>query len=166
MTGLTLVVARAPENTPSVADLSPVNALLDHVTQGASFRPRVAGAEARALLCDLAEALADLATGRRMRAVVRLGGVPAPWELGLERAGRDVLASVFQGGAVPEVALHERRLDGDALGARVLAAVVACMRGDRVVGPPSARTPFGGAASANDAADAFAAGFDADADAP
>lgn len=145
MTGLTLVVARAPETT-SEPDISHVHALLAHLTEGASFRPRPGPADATAILCELAGAAAELASGRRSRAVVRLGNVPDPWEMGLERAGRDVLVSVFQGGPVPDVALHERRLDGDAFAGRVLAALRA-LAGRNAPG----RALLGPSASANDA---------------
>src|SRR5262245_15177662 len=122
MTGLTLVVTPSHE-IRSPPDVAHVHALLAHLTEGVSFRPRPGPAEAISLLCELCAAVADLASGRRPRAVVRLGNVPDPWEMGLERAGRDVLVSIFQGGAVPEVVLHERRLDGDAFAARVLEAL-------------------------------------------
>ncbi|EYF07797.1 PQQ-binding-like beta-propeller repeat protein [Chondromyces apiculatus] len=85
--------------------------------------PLHAEAEPVALLCDLADAVADLASGRRARAVVRLCVDPEPWELGLERVGRDVYATTFQGGEVPAVALHERRMGGQALCSYVLAAL-------------------------------------------
>lgn len=85
--------------------------------------PLHAEADAVSLLCDLADAVADLAAGRRARAVVRLCVAPEPWELGLERAGRELHATAFQGGDLPVVALHERRFDGTAFCAHVLAAL-------------------------------------------
>ena len=45
-----------------------------------------------------------LASRAAPRAAVRLALDPEPWELGIERAGRDVLVSLFQGGSVPAVA--------------------------------------------------------------
>lgn len=68
-----------------------------------------------ALLGELAGAISDLASARAARAVVRLCADPDPWEIGLERAGRDVLITLFHGGAIPDIALFERRIDGDAL---------------------------------------------------
>jgi outer membrane protein assembly factor BamB len=123
MHGLTLVVARGPASSPEPDRLSPVHALLDGLTEGATFRPRVGAADALPLLCDLAAAVEGLAGRERARFVVRLPVQPEPWEIGFERAGRDVLVSVFQGSGVPDVALHERRIDGEALAARVLAAL-------------------------------------------
>src|SRR5262245_58942436 len=123
MPGLTLVVARPSASLPEPDRLSPVQALLDALTEGASFRPRIDAPEALPLLSDLAAAAESLASQGRARVTVRLPAQPEPWDMGLERAGRDVLISIFQGSGVPEVALHERRLDGDAFAARVLATL-------------------------------------------
>jgi outer membrane protein assembly factor BamB len=123
MHGLTLVVARPPASKPELDRLSPVHALLDALTDGASFNPRVSAAEAAPLLGDLAAAAESLAGRDRARFTVRLPVHPEPWEMALERAGRDVLVTVFQSSGVPEVALHERRLPGDAFAARVLSAL-------------------------------------------
>lgn len=127
MHGLTLVVARSPASMSEPDHLAPVHALLDALTDGATFRPRVAPADALPLLCDLAAATQALSSRERSRATLRLPSQPEPWELGLERAGRDVLVTLFQSAGIPEVALHERRMDGDAFAARVLAA----LRGER-----------------------------------
>ncbi|APR77469.1 Pyrrolo-quinoline quinone [Minicystis rosea] len=123
MHGLTLVVARPTASLLEPDRLSPVHALLEALTEGASFRPRVGSAELSPLLCDLAAAAESLAVRDRARVTVRLPVQPEPWEMGLERAGREVLLSVFQSSGVPEVALHERRLDGEAFAARILAAL-------------------------------------------
>ncbi len=132
MHGLTLVVSRPhagrSESEPNAVGEGPsprvlIDALLDELTEGASFRPRLREREALAFLCDLGAALAVLAGRDRARATLRLDVVPEPWEMGLERAGGVVLVSDFQGGGVPEVALHERRLDGEALATRALAAL-------------------------------------------
>ena len=131
MHGLTLVVARPPASKGDPDRLSPVHALLDALTEGGSFRPRLAEPEALPLLLELAAAAETLATRDRARITLRLGVTPEPWEMGIERAGRDVLISVFQSSGVPEVALHERRLDGDAFAARVLAALRAHRDDDR-----------------------------------
>jgi outer membrane protein assembly factor BamB len=121
MTGLTLVAL------PRVADLlepdfSTIQELLAFLVDGSRLAPRVGDAEARELVCELASAVADLAVRPRARAVVRLCTEPEPWEMGLTRSGRDLLVSVFQGGALPEVALFERRADGAEAARRILAA--------------------------------------------
>src|SRR5262249_4348729 len=84
-------------------DLAPARALIEFLSDGASPRPRLDAL----LLRDLATALADLASLARGRALVRVVLERTPWELGLERSGKDVLATLFQGGALPEVAVHE-----------------------------------------------------------
>src|SRR4051794_23340824 len=122
MHGLTLVVSR-PSNSRLEPEPSPAHALVDFLTEGSSFHPRLPDAEALPFLGDLAAAMEALASRDRARATVRLGLLPEPWELGLERAGLDVLVSLFQGGAVPDVALFEKRVDGDLLAARALDAL-------------------------------------------
>jgi outer membrane protein assembly factor BamB len=119
MTGLTLVSFRqaAASQEP---DLSPVHALLDFLAEGSRLTPRLEEVEARELLCELGNAVAELASGQRSRAVVRLCTRPEPWEIGIERSGRDLLISVFQGGAIPDVAVFERRIEGSALARRVI----------------------------------------------
>lgn len=61
--------------------------------------------------CDLSEALADLAAGERGRTSVRLRAGGEAWELGIERAGTGLLVSLYCGGAMPQVIVHERRVD-------------------------------------------------------
>jgi outer membrane protein assembly factor BamB len=122
MTGLTLVALR-PTESIAVPDVSPIDALLGFLTEGSNLAPRLREAEAIVLVCEISNAAADLASRQRSRAVVRLCGQPEPWEIGLERSGRDVLISVFQGGAVPDVLVFERRLPGELLASRVLAAL-------------------------------------------
>ena len=126
MTGLTLV---ARSIAPSGPDLSPVHALLDYLVEGSGLTPRPGPAEALGLACELAAAVEALASERRARDVIRLGVGPEPWEMGLERAGSAVLVTVFVGGGVPEVALHERRLDGSELCSRVIGALRTLVRG-------------------------------------
>lgn len=123
MHGLTLVVARPPASIPEPDRLCPVHALLEVLTEGASFRPRVAEPDALPLLCDLAAAAETLASHDRTRATVRVPSLPEPWDMGVERAGQDVLITLFQGSGVPDVSLHERRLDGDTFAAHVLDAL-------------------------------------------
>jgi outer membrane protein assembly factor BamB len=119
--------ASLPLGAPPVAappdPLGPVRAALEPLFDGVRVSARLGHAELGPLLCSLAHALAELARGIRPRAVVRLCALPDPWDAGLSRDGRDVLLSVFLGGLVPEVALHERRHRGDALAARVLTAI-------------------------------------------
>jgi outer membrane protein assembly factor BamB len=127
MHGLTLVVTpwsrSLPENAPpSAPPVDPAAALLEMLTEGSSSRLRLAEGEAIPFLGDLAAALETLA-GRSPRATLRLGVVPDPWELGLLRAGKDVLVSVYQGGATPNVSLFERRLDLAAVRDRAAAAL-------------------------------------------
>jgi outer membrane protein assembly factor BamB len=149
MTGLSLVALR-PERSTEPAR-TPVQEILEILLDGGGgptaldfdrtlARPGLARApagearkeslprplkasEATALLCDLAYAAADLASGQRPRAVVRLCADADPWEIGLERAGSDALVTVFQGGTVPNVALFERRVGGAALCERILAGL-------------------------------------------
>src|SRR5262249_35150417 len=109
--------------------LDSARALLDLLSEGAASAPSRLDAE---LLRDLAWALAELAALTRSRAVVRGRRGRNAWELALERSGRDVLVTLFQGGALPEVAVHEQRFDGDGLAARVLAGLDAA-----IAGPPS-----------------------------
>ena len=132
MHGLSLVADNTRSSTPEPALL---HDLLDFIGTAPRERgapvwiedpaalPLHAEADPVALICDLADALADLSAGRRARAVVRLCVQPEPWELGLERIGRDLHATAFQGGEVPTVALHERRVGGRALCAHVLDAL-------------------------------------------
>ncbi len=110
----------APRATPDAAPAPPGAALRsDRRSEllGAP-EPRV---RVRGVLADLAHALAGLATGMKSRAVVRLCVEPDPWELGVERAGSDLLVTVFRSGDLPEVLVHERRIDADAFAGRVLA---------------------------------------------
>lgn len=101
----------------------PVRLALDLIEGTIDPAAHLAPLDASVLLSDFAEALADLAARRRPRAVVRLCADPGPWELGLERAGEDLLATVFHGGAIPEVALYERRAAREPLADRLLAAI-------------------------------------------
>lgn len=124
MTGQHLVVEHASE-IHAEPDFSNAQAILDALSEGATAAlPRLGASEAPIFLGDVASLLADLAAGAKVRGTVRAGGLMpeaeprAPsidagrsiaWEIGIERAGRDLLISIFQGGPVPEVALHERR---------------------------------------------------------
>jgi hypothetical protein len=76
-----------------------------------------------AALCDLAEHVAELARGPRRRATVRLRTSQETLELGLQRSGPCVLASLYSTGASVAVRAFERRLDGAHL-ARLLAGAL------------------------------------------
>ncbi len=125
MTGLTLV-ARRPEiqrASTSLAESPALRALFDLVLDRAPEANVLPERDATTLVVDLAYVVADLCACRRRRAAVRVSLGGEPWELGLERAGRDALVSLVQTSARPEVAIHERRVDGEALCTRVLAAL-------------------------------------------
>lgn len=107
----------------------PLRAILEPLLDGTRLAPRIGDAEVVPLLSSLAYALSDLSHGERQRSVVRLCAIPDPWEIGLERSGRDVLVSVFLGGAVPTIAVHERRFDGTWLAGRVLGGMDLAARG-------------------------------------
>ncbi|MFS8068026.1 MAG: PQQ-binding-like beta-propeller repeat protein, partial [Byssovorax sp.] len=64
---------------------------------------------------------------------MRLCTRPEPWEIGIERSGRDLLISVFQGGAIPDVAVFERRIEGSALTRRVIEAAGRLPQDARIV---------------------------------
>jgi outer membrane protein assembly factor BamB len=128
MTGLPIVARALPR--AANPDVVHAHAVVDFLTEIAPIAtpPEIAPA----LLCDLAYAAADLARLTRQRTVLRLGAPSEPWELGLERTGRDILLTIFQGGASPEVAVHERRVDCDVFTTNLCAAM------DRLAPPPPA----------------------------
>ena len=111
--------------------LASVRAALEPLLEGTRISVRLGEPELGPLLAGIAHALSELARSARPRTVVRLCALPDPWEIGFERAGRDVLVSLFLGGAVPEIATHERRLRADVLAQRLLAAIRAYVRRDR-----------------------------------
>jgi outer membrane protein assembly factor BamB len=76
---------------------------------------RLGPAEARGLAHELAFAALELLARGKSRASVRLPIPGEPWELGLERAGDVVLASLFSAGEEPLVVLHEARIGAEAL---------------------------------------------------
>ncbi len=117
------LAALRPAEKPPIPSVAPLRTLLDALAVPALLAVHPDAAEAATLVCELSYALRDLGARDRVRAVVHLGGTPDPWQLGLERAGADVLVSVFQGGGLPEIAVHERRLDTSALAARVVEAI-------------------------------------------
>ena len=80
--------------------------------------PRV---RVRSTLADLAYVLAGIASGAKRRGVVRLCVEPDPWEIGVERDGGDLLLTAFRSGDLPEVLVHERRIDASSFASRILA---------------------------------------------
>lgn len=117
------IAALRPAEKPPVLSAAPLRSLFETFAVPAALALHPDDAEAAGLVCELAYALRDLSARDRERAVVHLGTAPEPWQLGLERSGSEVLVSIFQSGALPEVALHERHLDACAASARVLEAL-------------------------------------------
>jgi outer membrane protein assembly factor BamB len=115
--------AHRPADKPLAPAAAPLRSLFEALGVEPALAARSDDRETVALLCELSYAVRDLAVRERVRAVVHLCSAPEPWELGLERSGADVLVSAFQGGALPEVAVHERRIEGGALAGRVLEAL-------------------------------------------
>src|SRR4029079_16698958 len=147
MTGLTLVSFRQAA-APSELDLSPVHALVDFLSEGTRLAPRLEEVEARELVCELGNAVAELASGQRSRAVVRLCTRPEPWGAGIERTGRDLLLSVFQGGSDPDVAIFERKIEGNTFARRVIETAGRLPRDARltaIIARLQAALPFGDA---------------------
>jgi outer membrane protein assembly factor BamB len=114
------LAALRPAEKPPIPTATPLRSVLDALAVPASLGVSPDPAEAATLLCELAYALRDLALRDRGRAVVHLAGSVDPWQVGLERAGSDVLVSVFQGGALPDIVVHERRLEAAVLASRLL----------------------------------------------
>jgi outer membrane protein assembly factor BamB len=131
---LSLVASRPIDAAPST-DPNAADHLLAFLTDGAPMRPRLDPRDVATFVVDLANAVAGLAgagfgankppawQGERTRATLVVPSRPEPWELSLLHTGDAVLVTLFQGGAVPEVALHERRVDARVLCARVLEAI-------------------------------------------
>lgn len=120
MTGLS--IALEPEPLPRTP-LTQVRAVHAFLSDGASLARSLGDGAACAILIDLACATRELASGERPRAVVRLSAPGVAWELGLERSGRELLLTVFQGGALPEIAVHARRIDGDTFATRIFEGI-------------------------------------------
>jgi outer membrane protein assembly factor BamB len=108
----------APSSSPRLRDaerVRPGRGVLDLLVDGTNLTARVGAGLTLPFLRDLAHAVADLAAGRRSRATVPFYLQDDAWELGVVRDGRDALLSVFRTGGLPEVAVHERRIEGEAL---------------------------------------------------
>lgn len=148
MTGLTLVARRqeissAPANS---AESPALRSLLELLLDRAHASTVLPERDATALVVDLAYAVADLCGARRRRVALRVSFGAEPREIGIERAGRDVLVSLLVPSAVPEVAFHEKRVDGDALCSRILAALDALSgrsEHSRIVATIDEDAPFG-----------------------
>ncbi|MGE0325795.1 MAG: PQQ-binding-like beta-propeller repeat protein [Polyangiaceae bacterium] len=138
MSALHVVVRPRPENAPNAA-LAPLYGLFDVVVDGVNLTARIGDGEALALLGELGHAVATLAAGRKTRATLGLYADEEAWDLGLERAGEQVLLTVFRNGPQPEVAVFERKVSLTALRQGVLRAL-------SDVAPP-AKTPTGVLAS-------------------
>lgn len=116
----------------------PLASFLSVVGDGTTLPDDVPSSATTGPWCGVAEALADLVAGDRGRVAVRLTSGGEAWELGLERSGAWILATLFCGGPAPQVLVHERRVDAGALIARVAA----------VLGAVEARSPEAPRASA------------------
>ena len=111
----------SPEGSPpSPASRAPSRSassrgVLDVLVDGTNLTARVGAGHSLPFLRDLAYAAGDLASCRRARATVAFYLQDDAWELGLLRDGDHALLSVFRTGNAPEVAVHERRIEGSAL---------------------------------------------------
>jgi len=114
MRAFQIVIDRRPVQAATKA-FSSLRGVVDVLVDGTNVTARIGQDHAIPLLRDLAYAAADLATRRHMRTTVRFYDQRDAWALGLERVGDDVLVTVFQAGAQPKVAVHERRVQGLAL---------------------------------------------------
>jgi outer membrane protein assembly factor BamB len=131
MTALRLVMGKgapaAPASTPSS------RGTVDLLVDGTNLTARLPEVDRANFLEDLSRLTDDLCERRNHRVAARCHAEEGPWELGLERDGRDVLVTLFRGGPRPEVVLFERRVDLAAF-----ASVVGCERGRTVSQvPPS-----------------------------
>lgn len=120
MVGFHILSRNTPPATPIAHPVS--QGVLDILVDGLNLTARVGEGQTTPFLRDLALATVELATARKLRTSVRFYLRDEVWELGLIRDGQDVLLSVFRGGAMPEVAVHERRVPGKTLLEGVLAA--------------------------------------------
>lgn len=77
------------------------------------------------LLADIAEIVASILGGERPRASGRVRIGDEPWELGVEWVSDGISVSLFAGGSLPTVFVHDRRTDPEALRKRLLGALAA-----------------------------------------
>jgi len=97
--------------------------LFDVIVDGVNITARLGEGQALALLSDLAQSVSSLARGKRDRETLQLYTDDEAWEIGLEADGADVLISVFRSGPMPQVAVHERRVELLELRRAILAAL-------------------------------------------
>ena len=90
MSALHVVVRPRPAKVPSAA-LAPVHGLFDLVVDGVNLTARIGSGQALAVLAELGQAVASLASGRRDRVTLQLYADDEAWELGLEADASDVL---------------------------------------------------------------------------
>src|SRR5215471_94646 len=83
---------------------------IDLLVEGTNLTARVAEVELCPLLYDLGAAFSQLALAKATRRSIRCFGSDGSWEIGLERAGEQVLVSLFRSGPDPEVAVFEREV--------------------------------------------------------
>ncbi|MFW5740961.1 MAG: PQQ-binding-like beta-propeller repeat protein [Myxococcota bacterium] len=114
MRAFQIVIDRRPVRA-AARSYSSLRGVVDVLVDGTNVTARIGQDHAIPLLRDLAYAAADLATRRQARTTVRFYDQRDAWALGLERVGDDVLVTVFQAGAQPKVAVHERPVPGPAL---------------------------------------------------
>ncbi len=133
MTGLSLV-AKRPEISPrstSTVDSPAVNALLNLLLMERVPLVELPERDVSAFVADLAYAIADLSAARRPRIALRLIQGADPWEIGIERAGTDLLVTLVRTTSIPEVAFHERRVNVDLFCDRLIGALDAFASGER-----------------------------------
>jgi outer membrane protein assembly factor BamB len=122
MTGFQILISR-PGPQSGHAPSGSLSGVLDLLVDGMNVTARVGESQTLPFLRDLAHAAVDLATHRKQRVTVPFYLYEDPWELGLQRDGAHALLSLFRGGSTPEVAVHERRIDGAELLAGLRAAL-------------------------------------------
>lgn len=109
MSAIEVVVRPRPETTPSAA-LAPLEGLFDVIVDGVNITARLGDTQALTVLSDLARATAQLSRGKRERTTLPLHSEEEAWEIGLTADGGDALISLYRMGALPTVAVHERRV--------------------------------------------------------
>jgi outer membrane protein assembly factor BamB len=122
MSAIEVVVRPRPQAAPSTA-LAPLHGLFDVIVDGVNITARLGEGQALSVLSDLGHAVSALSRGKRDRATLPIYAADQAWELGLEADGSDVLVSVYRTGPLPEVAVHERRVDLVGLRAAIARAI-------------------------------------------
>lgn len=109
MIGQSHVTRASDRSRTSAQDL--LSSLVAHLTDPSSAIDASAPGLPSVVYADLAEALAEIATTGKPRASVRVRLGEEPWEIGIELSGSVAFVSVFAGGALPHVLVHDRRVD-------------------------------------------------------